>query len=60
MTLLPCPFCGKPAKEIISFGYLFYIICSNNSERHVVEMGPYKKKSDAIKQWNKRTEGKEK
>lgn len=50
--ILPCGMCGEPGKHIESFNNLSYVICNSNDKKHLVEIGPYKTKSLAIKMWN--------
>lgn len=46
-----CQICGKEARIIYSIaGY--YVICTNINKKHIVEVGPYKTKSIAVKYWN--------
>jgi hypothetical protein len=52
--LLSCPFCGSDAKIIENSFGLYYVLCSKIKEKHIVEMGPYRKRDAAIKAWNKR------
>lgn len=52
----PCPFCGQPGELISTRHDMNYVCCSNKERRHIVEMGPYRWASSAIKVWNARRE----
>lgn len=53
--LLPCPFCGSPAKVVDDFLYGFYITCSEKHKCFVkVQTLGVSKLDTAIDMWNMR------
>lgn len=55
--LLPCPFCGAPAENCVSFGGVAKVRCTNSGNNRLCAVGPATEsmlRRDAIALWNRR------